>query len=81
MPESRSSAGAMPAAASPTRADLLVRWNEARRRRDAAALGSEAQRDATIEVGELEVWMNALDVAASEGRVVRPAQRGEPHRP
>jgi hypothetical protein len=80
MPESRPAPGSTPTAATPTRTELLMRWNEARRRRESAALGSDEYRKATIDVGELEVWVNALDVAASEGRAVRPAQPGEAHR-
>lgn len=59
----------------PTRADLLSRWMAARRRRDAAPLGGEDFRQATMEVGELEVAINRLDVEAA-------ARRDEPaHRP
>lgn len=60
----------------PTRADLLARWTGARRRRDAAPLGSEEHRRAVIEIGEIEVEINAVDVEASEGRTVKPAVRG-----
>jgi hypothetical protein len=61
----------------PTRAELVARWGVARRRRDAAPLGSEEHRRAVIEVGEIEVEINAIDVEASEGRQVRPAHPGE----
>lgn len=63
---------------SPTRADLLARWSAARRRRDATPLGSEEHRRAVIEVGELEVEINAADVTATEGRPARPATPGGP---
>jgi hypothetical protein len=58
----------------PTRSDLVARWQAARRRRDAAAPGSEEQRQAIIELGELEVQINAVDVLISEGRDVAPAR-------
>jgi DNA-binding response OmpR family regulator len=58
-----------------TRAELLARWTAARRRRDAAPLDSPENRAAVIEVGEIEVTINALDVTVSEGRTVRPAKR------
>ena len=82
MPDARNAAAtaASPARPAPTRAELLGRWQEARRRRENAPLGSEEYRLATIEVGEIEVTINALDVEASEGRQVKPAHRGEkPH--
>jgi hypothetical protein len=65
---------ATPAGRTPTRAELVARWTAARKRRDAAQLGSEEHRRAVIEVGELEVEINALDVQATEGRPARPAQ-------
>ena len=58
-----------------TRAELLARWTAARRRRDAAPIDSPENRTAVIEIGEIEVTINALDVTVSEGRTVRPAQR------
>ena len=59
----------------PTRDELLARWNAARRRRETAALESAEYERATIEVGEIEVMINAVDVEASEGRSVKPAHR------
>jgi hypothetical protein len=38
-----------------TREQLMVQWREARRRRDAADLGSEAWREAAEEIGRIEV--------------------------
>lgn len=69
---------ATPAGRAPTRADLLARWTAARKRRDAAPLGSEEHRRAVIDVGEIEVEINALDVTATEGRPTQPARPGEP---
>jgi hypothetical protein len=69
---------ATPAGRTPTRAELLARWSAARRRRDAAPLGSEEHRRAVIEVGEIEVEINAIDVQATEGRAARPAHPGDP---
>jgi hypothetical protein len=76
MPQARTVANAAPARPAPTRAELLARWTAARRRRDAAPLDSEEHRRAVIEVGEIEVLINALDVEQSEGRHVAPARRG-----
>ncbi len=64
-------------APAPARPELIARWGAARRRRDAAPLGSEEHRRAVIEVGEIEVEINAVDVEAAEGRQVRPAHPGE----
>jgi hypothetical protein len=38
-----------------TREQLMVQWREARRRRDAADLGSDAWREAAEEIGRIEV--------------------------
>jgi hypothetical protein len=69
---------ASPTGRAPTRADLLSRWSAARKRRDAAPLGSEEHRRAVIEVGEIEVEINALDVTVTEGRPAQPAHPGDP---
>ena len=63
----------------PSRAELLTRWQAARRRRDAAPENSEPFRAAAIEIGEIELMINALDVEASEGRQVRPVRSDEVH--
>ena len=79
MHDARNLANAAPARPAPTRAELLARWGAARRRRDSAPLGSEEHSRAVIEVGEIEVAINALDVEESEGRHVQPAHRVESH--
>ena len=79
MPDVRNLATTAPSRPALTRIELLARWNTARRRREAAPLGGEEHAQATIEVGQLEVMINALDVEASEGRRVEPAHRAEPH--
>jgi len=79
MVDTRNSSTTAPARPAPTRMELLTRWMAARRRREAAQLGSEEFRQAVIEVGELEVMMNALDVAASGGQPVEPADAGGTH--
>ena len=79
MVDARNSSATAPARPAPTRTELLTRWMAARRRREAAQLGSEEFRQAVIEVGELEVMMNALDVAASGGQPVEPADAGGTH--
>jgi hypothetical protein len=68
---------ASPTARPASRAELLARWTAARNRRDAAVLGSEEHRQAVIEVGEIEVEINAVDVERSEGRHVQPAHGAE----
>ena len=75
MPDARNSIAPRPT----SRADLLARWTAARRRRDAAPLGSDEHRRAVIEVGEIEVEINAVDVEASEGRRVQPARPDGDH--
>jgi len=77
MVDARNSSATAPARPAPTRTELLTRWMAARRRREAAQLGSEEFRQAVIEVGELEVMMNALDVAASGGQPAEPADAAE----
>jgi hypothetical protein len=44
-----------------TREELLVRHAEARRRRAAASLGSEAYREAADEIGRIEVRIAAVE--------------------
>ena len=77
MPARNPASAAPTARPAPTRADLVARWSAARRRRDAAAPDSEEHRKAVIEVGQIEVMINAMDVEASEGRHVQPAHRDE----
>lgn len=79
MPDVRNVAPAAPARPAPTRVELVGRWQAARRRRDAAPLESEEYRQAVIEVGEIEVSINALDVETTEGRHLQPAHRGGTH--
>ena len=81
MPDARMPVPAAASDAALTRTELLARWNAARHRRDDAPLDSEARRAATIEVGEIEVEINALDVQRAEGRDVQPAHRGGVHHP
>ena len=45
----------------PTRDELMARWREARRHREAAELGSEAWREAAEEIGRLEVEIARVD--------------------
>jgi hypothetical protein len=77
MVDARNSSATAPARPAPTRTELLTRWMAARRRRETAQLGSEEFRQAVIEVGELEVMMNALDVAASGEQQAEPADAAE----
>jgi hypothetical protein len=51
-----------------TREELLIQWQEARRRRHAAELGSEAFREASEEVARLEI-----EIARTE-RAMDPPQ-------
>ena len=78
MPDTRNPA-TNPSRSAPTRADLLARWTAARRRRDAALLGGVDFRQATMEVGELEVAINALDVEAAARRDEPVQQPGPGH--
>jgi hypothetical protein len=48
-------------AAPTTRKELLVLHAQARARRDAAGLGSEAYRAAALEVGDIEIAIAALE--------------------
>ena len=58
---------------------LLRRHAAARRRRDGAPARSAEHARAITELGEIEVEINSLDVAGSEGRVVPPARPGAHH--
>jgi hypothetical protein len=46
-----------------TREQLTVQWREARRRREAAELGSEAFRDALEEIARIEVEIARIERA------------------
>ena len=52
-----------------TREQLLVQWQEARRRRQAAELGSEAYREASDEIGRIEVEIARVERAMDPPRV------------
>ena len=52
-----------------TREQLLVQWQDARRRRDQAELGSEAFREAVDEIGRIEVEIARLERAMDPPRV------------
>ncbi len=52
-----------------TREQLLVQWQEARRRRQAAELGSEAYREASEEIGRIEVEIARIERAMDPPRV------------
>ena len=54
-------AKAVQARAATTREELLAEHAEARRRRDAAGLGSPAHREAAFEVERIEVAIAALE--------------------
>ena len=49
--------------ADPTREQLTVQWREARRRREAAELGSDAFRDALEEIARIEVEIARIERA------------------
>ena len=51
-----------------TRRELLVLHAQARGRRDAAPLGSEAYRRAALDVGEIEVEIAALETGVPASR-------------
>jgi hypothetical protein len=46
-----------------TREQLMAQWRDARRRRDAAALGSKAHEAAAEEVGRIEVEIARIERA------------------
>jgi hypothetical protein len=46
-----------------TREQLMVQWQEARRRRESAELGSEAFRDALEEIARIEVEIARVERA------------------
>ena len=50
-------------AGNPTREQLLVQWEEARHRRHAAELGSEAFREASEEIARIEVEIARIERA------------------
>ena len=64
--DTSSAASALPA---PTRESLLVRHAEARRRRNAAALGGHEWEEASAEVGRIEVEIARLERAMDPPRV------------
>jgi hypothetical protein len=53
----------------PTRDQLLVRWREARRRRHAAALGTDAFREACDDIARIEVEIARVERAMDPPRV------------
>ncbi|HEY0444077.1 MAG TPA: hypothetical protein VGC90_07640 [Candidatus Limnocylindrales bacterium] len=53
----------------PTRDQLLVEWREARRRRHAAALGSDAFREACDDIARIEVDIARVERAMDPPRV------------
>ena len=52
-----------------TREQLLVQWQDARRRRHAAELGSEAYREAADEIGRIEIEIARIERAMDPPRV------------
>jgi hypothetical protein len=52
-----------------TREQLLVQWQDARRRRHAAELGSEAYREAADEIGRIEIEIARIERAMNPPRV------------
>jgi hypothetical protein len=58
-----------PTGGSPTRASLIVEWQAARRRREAAPLGSEAYRIAADDIARIEVEIARLERAMDPPRV------------
>jgi uncharacterized protein YqeY len=54
--------------AAPTREQLTVQWREARRRREAAELGSEAFRAALEEIARIEVEIARIERAMDPPR-------------
>ena len=55
--------------ATPTRESLLAQWREARRRRAAAPLESEAFREASEEIARIEVEIARIERAMDPPRV------------
>jgi hypothetical protein len=51
------------------RDELMARWRDARRRRDAAELGSEPWREAAEEIGRIEVEVARVERAMDPPRV------------
>jgi hypothetical protein len=58
-----------PNAAPPTRDRLMGEWRAARHRRDAAALGSDAYREACDDIARIEVEIARLERAMDPPRV------------
>jgi hypothetical protein len=56
-------------AAEPTRESLLAQWREARRRRAAAPLTSEAFREASEQIARIEVEIARIERAMDPPRV------------
>jgi len=52
-----------------TREELTVQWQEARRRRQAAELGSEAFREASEEIARIEIEIARVERAMDPPRV------------
>lgn len=58
-----------PATTPRTREQLMEEWREARRRRHAAELGSEAYREAADDIGRIEVEIARIERAMDPPRV------------
>ncbi len=71
MPDRPPSKAASPprTAAEPTRESLLAQWREARRRREAAPLGSKAFEEASEEIARIEVEIARIERAMDPPRV------------
>jgi hypothetical protein len=69
MPDRSPTPAAARAAAEPTRESLLIEWREARRRREAADLGSKAFREASEEIARIEVEVARIERAMDPPRV------------
>ena len=52
-----------------TREELTVQWQEARRRRQAAELGSDAFREASEEIARIEIEIARVERAMDPPRV------------
>jgi hypothetical protein len=64
----------LPTVHRPSRADLLRRHTEARRRRDAAPLGGPDWAAAATEVSDLEIRISAIEVVEAGGEYAEPAK-------
>jgi hypothetical protein len=58
-----------PAASEPNRESLLAQWREARRKRAAATLASEAFREASEDIARIEVEIARIERAMDPPRV------------